>query len=301
MKKIITAAIILIAISIKVSHAQSFVSVSDSTLTDTLPAYDVNLQPVNPGQARPFPYPKIRSENIRLYARVWRINDLTDTANAILTIPGHSLMETIMKGLEQGKLTPYERDDFKKKISVKQGEARFADSVLVQKFDKDGNEVSSKMMLNEFNPDNIKKFRIEEDVFFDKQRGRVDTRIIAIAPMMNISTSANLPDNMSSAPAFWLYFPQLRYALIKEDLSDPDKNVFDITMDDVFMQHKFSAYLVKEFTPGGTQTDQLDPGSPEAIKLEQKIVELKKHIWQNPKGINDKNLIQQSNKKEDKQ
>jgi len=72
-------------------------------------------------------------------------------------------------------------------------------------------------------------------------------------------------------------------------------------MDDVFMQHKFSAYLVKEFSPGGTQTDQLDPGSPEAIKLEQKIAELKKHIWQNPKGINDKNLIQQSNKKEDKQ
>ncbi|SDS13936.1 gliding motility associated protien GldN [Mucilaginibacter mallensis] len=301
MKNIMTAAIIIIVISIKVSYAQSFVSVSDSTLTDTLPAYDVNLQPVNAGQARPFPYPKLRSENVRMYARVWRIIDLTDTANTILTIPGHSLMETIMQGLNEGKLTPYERDDFKKKITVKQGEARFADSVLVQKFDKDGNEVSSRMMLNEFNPDNIKKFRIEEDVFFDRQRGRVDTRIIAIAPMMNISTSANLPDNMSTAPAFWLYFPQLRYALIKVDLSDPDKNVFDITMDDVFMQHKFSAYLVKEFTPGGTQTDQLDPGSPEAIKLEQKIAELKKHIWQNPKGINDKNLIQQSNKKEDKQ
>jgi len=298
LKKIIMAILVITWMGLLTTIAQT--TVQDSVLTDTLPAFDSNLQTANKSSARPFPYPKINPVNIRLYAKVWRVIDLNDSTNAILTIPGHSLMETIMRGLDSGKLTPYEKDDFKTKLTVKQGEQRFADSVLVPKFNSDGEQISSKMVLNEFNPDKIRKFRIEEDVYFDRQRGRIVTRIIAIAPMMDISTSADLPANMATTPAFWLYFPQLRYALIKEDLSDPDKNMFDVTMDDVFMQHKFTAYLVKELSPGGTESEQLDPGSPEALKFEQKLADLKKTIWQSPRGINDKELVQPpADKKED--
>ena len=272
---------------------------ADTLLIDTLPAFDSQLLAVDRSSVRPFPYPKTNPANIRMYARVWRVIDLDDSANAILTIPGHSLMETIMNNIRAGKLTPYQKDDFKVKLTAKQGELRFADSVLVPKFDKDGNQVSSKMVLNEFNPDKIRKFRIEEDVFFDRQRGKVDTRIIALAPMMNLATTADLPANMATTPAFWLYFPQLRYALIKQDLSDPDRNLFDVTMDDVFMQHKFKAYLIKEFSPGGTQTEQLDPGSPEAARLEEKLASLGKNIWKNPKGVDDKKLAQTPDKKKE--
>jgi hypothetical protein len=273
----------------------------DTLLTDTLPAFDSNLQVADHSKARPFPYPHSNPANIRLYARVWRVIDLDDTANAILTVPGHSLMETIMSNVKAGKLTPYGKDDFKSRLTAKQAELRFADSVLVPKFDKDGNQISSRMVLNEFNPDKIRKFRIEEDIFFDKQRGRVDTRIMALAPMLNISGASNLPSNIALAPAFWLYFPQLRYALIKEDLSDPDKNLFDVTMDDVFMQHKFKAGLVKEISPGGTETDLLDPGSPEAAKIEEKLAGLGKNIWKNPKGVDEKKLAAAPDKnKEDK-
>jgi len=291
-KEICIALPLMLWLGLGVAFAQGMSK--DSTLTDTLPAFDNYLQPVSQGKAKPFSYPKISQANIRLYARVWRVIDLADTANAILTVPGHSLMEAIMKGLDSGKLTPYEKDDFKTRLTVRQGEQRFADSVLVPKFDKDGNQISSKMVLNEFNPDKIKKFRIEEDVFFDKQRGRLDTRIIAIAPMMPITGDANLPENLATAPAFWLYFPQLRYALVQDDVSDPDKNIFDVTMDDVFMQQKFKSYLVEEFSPGGVQTGLLDPGSPEALKLDQKIADLKKNIWKAPKGVDEKKLMQPS-------
>jgi hypothetical protein len=274
---------------------------ADTLVTDTLPAFDSNLQVADHSKSKPFPYPHTNPANIRLYARIWRVIDLDDTANAILTVPGHSLMEAIINNVRSGKLTPYERDDFKSRLTSKQAEQRFADSVLVPRFDKDGNQISSRMVLNEFNPDKIRKFRIEEDVFFDRQRGRVVTRIIGLAPMLNISGDATLPANIAIAPAFWLYFPQLRYALIKENLSDPDKNLFDVTMDDVFMQHKFKACLVKEISPGGTETQLLDPGSAEAAKIEEKLAGLGKNIWKNPKGVDDKKLAQAPDKqKEDK-
>jgi len=297
-EKIIIATLFVLALCFKTGFAQS--ALPDSTLTDTLPAYDENIKSADLSQARPFPYPKMNPANIRLYAKVWRIIDLADTANAILTIPGHSLMESILKGIQKGKLTPYMSNDYKKKLNAKQAKERFADSVLVPKFDKDGNQVSSKMVLNEFNPDVITKFRIEEDIFFDKQRGRVDVRIIGLAPMMSIGSSAGLPANMSNTPAFWLYFPQLRYALVQEDVSDADKGIFNITLDDVFMQHKFSASLVKEFSPSGSQTEQLDPGSPEALKIEQKLNELRKNIWKNPRGIDDKKIARVNDTKDTK-
>ncbi|WP_439695993.1 gliding motility protein GldN [Mucilaginibacter sp. AW1-7] len=300
MKKILIVieTLLLIGFGRGMSFAQAIVA--DSTLTDTLPAYDNLIKSADLGKAKPFPYPKANAANIRLYAQVWRDIDLSDSGNSILTIPGKSLMEDIMKGIKAGKLTPYEKEDLKKKLSAKQGELRFADSVLIPIFDKDGNQTGSRMALNEFNPDKVRRFRIKEDVFFDRQRGRVDTRIVALAPMMHISTSADLADNLAFTPAFWLYFPQLRYTLVQEDVSNPDKDIFDFTLDDVFMQHKFSAYLVKQASPGGVQSGQLEPGSTEAILLEQKIADLKKHIWQNPRGVNAKNLAQTDSKKEDK-
>jgi gliding motility associated protien GldN len=298
LKKVTAVILLLMGTCIHENFAQAL---SDSAVTDTLPSFDSYLQKADLSQARPFPYPKTNPANIRMYARIWRVIDLADSSNAILSIPGHSLMEAIMKGLMKGKLTPYEKDDFKKKLTAKQGSMRFTDSVLVPKFDKDGNQISSKMVLNDFNPDRITRFRIEEDVYFDRQRGKVDTRIIGLAPMMNITGSADLPANMSSAPAFWLYFPQLRFALVQEDVSEPDKGIFDVTLDDVFMQQKFSAYLIRQFSPGNAESGQLDPGSPEALKLQQKIADLKKNIWKNPRGINDKNLVNQTqNNKEEK-
>ncbi len=298
LKKVTAVILLLMGTCIHKNFAQS---APDSTVTDTLPSFDSYLQKADLSQARPFPYPKTNPANIRMYARIWRVIDLADSSNAILAIPGHSLMEAIMKGLTTGKLTPYEKDDFKKKLTAKQGSMRFTDSVLVPKFDKDGNQISSKMVLNDFNPDRITRFRIEEDVYFDRQRGKVDTRIIGLAPMMNITGTADLPGNMASAPAFWLYFPQLRFALVQEDVSEPDKGIFDVTLDDVFMQQKFSAYLIRQFSPGNAESGQLDPGSPEALKLQQKIADLKKNIWKNPRGINDKNLVNQTqNNKEEK-
>ncbi|WP_184546542.1 gliding motility protein GldN [Mucilaginibacter sp. FT3.2] len=300
MRKIIIVIETLLLIGFGRSMGFAQAMLVDSTLTDTLPAYDNLIKSADLGKARPFPYPKTNPANIRLYAQVWRDIDLADTGNSILMIPGKSLMEDIMKGIKAGKLTPYEKEDFKKKLTAKQGELRFADSVLIPIFDKDGNQISSRMALNEFNPDKVRRFRIKEDVFFDRQRGRVDTRIVALAPMMRISTTTDLADNLAFTPAFWLYFPQLRYTLVQEDVSNPDKDIFDFTMDDVFMQHKFSAYLVKQASPSGVQSGQLEPGSTEALMLEQKIADLKKHIWQNPKGINAKNLVKTDSKKEDK-
>ncbi|WET70800.1 gliding motility protein GldN [Sphingobacterium sp.] len=257
---------------------------------DTIPLTDGFYQANNMEDAVPFAYPEVNKKNIRFYKRVWRDIDLKDEKNSILAIPGNSLIEVVMKAIEKGKLSLYSPNDdsFKGRLSAQEGMARFADSVLVPIFDGEGNQIDSKMALNEFDPARVTKFRIKEDIFFDKQRSRLETRIIGVAPLMNITTSAELAESVGATPAFWLYFPQLRYSLIQVDISDPDKGLYDMTMDDFFVQNKFASTIVRESSPGMLQNvkDTENGGQQlDGQKVEEKLEAYKKKLWSNPKGV----------------
>lgn len=263
-------------------------------LMDTIPTTDGFYQANNLEDAVPFAYPEINMKNIRFYKRVWRDIDLKDEKNALLATPGNSLMEIIMKSIETGKLSLYKPDDdsFKGRMSANEGMARFTDSVLVPIFDDEGNQIDSKMTLNEFDPTRVTKFRIKEDIFFDKQRSRLESRIIGVAPLMNITTSAELAESVGSTPAFWLYFPQLRYSLVKVDITDPDKGLYDMTMDDLFVQKKYASTIVRESSAGALKLGDEAQQAQDAQQIEQKIDAYKKKLWTNPKGVKEENLEQ---------
>lgn len=259
-------------------------------IQDTIPTTDGFYQANSMEDAVPFAYPEVNKKNIRFYKRVWRDIDLKDEKNNILGIPGNSLMEVIMKAIEKGKLSLYSPDDdsFKARLNAQEGMARFADSVLVPIFDGEGNQIDSKMTLNEFDPSRVTKFRVKEDIFFDKQRSRLETRIIGVAPLMNITTSAELAESVGSTPAFWLYFPQLRYSLVQVDISDPDKGLYDMTMDDFFVQNKFASTIVRESSPGMLQNVKETENGGQLLdgrKVEEKLEAYKKKLWSNPKGV----------------
>lgn len=257
----------------------------DAVLSDTIPQTDgfYNANKVLES-AIPFKYPDVNKSNIRFYKRVWRDIDIHDKTNFALAIPGKTLIEAIMKDIAAGKLTPYEPTDesFTHKLTALQGQARFQDSVLVPIFDQDGNQIDSKMMLNEFNPEKISKFRIKEDIFLDKQRGKVETRIVGVAPLMDITTSDSTALAVGSTPAFWLYFPQLRYTLVKMDVSDPDRDLFEMTMDDIFVQRKFTSKIIRESSALGSGSSQEELNAAEA---EEKIRQYKKNLWKVPEGV----------------
>jgi gliding motility associated protien GldN len=263
---------------------------SGDVLQDTIPLTDGFYQANNMEDAVPFAYPEVNKKNIRFYKRVWRDIDLKDEKNNVLAIPGNSLIEVVMKAIEKGKLSLYSPDDdsFKGRLSAQEGMSRFADSVLVPIFDGEGNQIDSKMALNEFDPARVTKFRIKEDIFFDKQRSRLETRIIGVAPLMNITTSAELAESVGATPAFWLYFPQLRYSLIQVDISDPDKGLYDMTMDDFFVQNKFASAIVRESSPGMLQNLKETENGGQQLdgkKVEEKLDAYKKKLWSNPKGV----------------
>lgn len=233
--------------------------------------------------ASPFNYPQINPANIRFYKRLWRDIDVTEPKNQVLAVPGETLIEIVLDAVKHGQITAYDAvdDSFKYKLSPQQALAKLVDSVLVPVFDDKGNQIDAKMQLNDFNPEKISKFRIKEDIFFDKQRAKVETRIIGIAPIMKLTTGDTTITG--ETPAFWLYFPECRNVFVKKDVSDPEKQMFDMSLDDIFLQRRFTGKIIKESNTTGRRiidyTKDLTEQEKEALRIEAGIEEYKKKVW----------------------
>ncbi|WP_256014297.1 gliding motility protein GldN [Desertivirga xinjiangensis] len=236
-------------------------------------------------KASPFDYPKVDPTSIKFYKRIWRDVDLSLPQNQVLATPGSELINIFLEGIKARKIGVYDPSDdaFKKRLTSDEAEKRLkGDSVTVPtKYDDQGNAIEWTKMLNDFNPEKIVKFRLKEDVFYDKQRSRVETRIIGIAPLMRLDVAGL--DSNQTVPAFWLYFPHCRHLLVSRDISDPDRGIADMTLDDFFVQRKFSSVIIRDSNPAGLRiadyAKDSDSQKKEAQRIEQGIQEYKKKVW----------------------
>ncbi|WP_158824900.1 gliding motility protein GldN [Mucilaginibacter lacusdianchii] len=272
----------------------------DQMPIDTITPIDGFIRNASFNNAKAFAYPPVDNTNVKFYKRVWRDIDTKDKKNYIFDAPGATLADIVLEGVKTGKLTAYEAsmtnsdNTFAKRLSVRQSMSKLQDSAMVDQYDKDGNKIGSRMVLNDFNPERITKFRVKEDVYFDKKRSLVVTRIIGIAPLMSVQAGGQ---TIGETPAFWLYFPQCRNFFATKDVSDPDRNLYDTSMDDIFVQRKYASTIVRASGANGNtisssalaQAGTIATASPEdeakqkaenAKLVESKLQNYKENLWQ---------------------
>jgi gliding motility associated protien GldN len=266
----------------------------DSVLKKTLPKDSVLSDSAKTSalllKARPFPLPEPNIKEIRFYHRYWRDIDLQDKKNLIFSKPGASLIEAMLKGIKDGKIKAYDPmggtpenpagDAFITAMSYNDLMSHLSDTAYVDQFDKDGNKTGSIAKPNPFTPDKIAGFRIKEDVFYDKQRSKIITRIIGIAPLLKLSLSSG--DSLGIQPLCWIKFKECRKVLVTIDEDTPNKKI-GLTMDDIFLQRRFNAKIVEESNPLGSRIKDYETSAAdqqkEAIRIEDKLTTFKKTMF----------------------
>ncbi|WP_306549847.1 gliding motility protein GldN [Daejeonella sp.] len=250
MKKIIFA-LILIAGTLRLSAQAPNLDNSTKPKATERPL-DGFYKKTNVLNARVSPYAGLRESDVMFSKRVWREIDLRDKVNMIFASPKSRLITILTDAIQAGELTAYDAsstkndvngDEFSTVLKPEEAMARFADSVLVPTFDKDGNQTGTVVKAGEFNPDSIIKFRIKEDWIFDKQRSVFEPRIVGIAPMVRISAAGQAFDEQ---PAFWVYFPEARHILVTKAVVNRGNDATGLSYDDIFIKRIFSSYIVKE-------------------------------------------------------
>lgn len=250
---------------------------------DTSRPVDGYYKQTNLRGAKPFAFPKENKNNIKFYKRIWREIDLTDSTNKIFAMPGETLMQLIMDAIKYKKLIAYQDESFKKQLTYEKVLKIFTDSAIVAIYDSiTGEQSGTKTVFNDFNADSVTKFEIKEDIYFDKTRGRVITQVIGLSPVRKLKSSAG--EYLGEQHPFWLYYPQCRNLFAAREVIDPQRDIYNESYDDMFVQRRFKSRIVKESNPADLRIKDKYPNDEtrqrkESDRIEREIQNYKRNLW----------------------
>ena len=135
-----------------------------------------------------------------------------------------------------------------------------------------------------FNRNTVKKWRIKEEWFFDKQRSVMDVRIIAIAPLQEDRDEVTGELLGGFSPLFWVHFPEARNILINAEVFNLVKNDAERrTYDDIFWKRMFGSIIVEESNVMDRKLNEYMVGLDallEAEKIKAEIFNLEHDMWE---------------------
>ena len=247
-------------------------------------------------QRKVIPYAPLREADVMWSKRIWRTVDLREKINHDLYYPEvpangrKSLMQVIWDGVtKDGSITAY--DDALGTIAgdFDQSPILARDSVIT-KFNRietqeipnpdNPEEMLTKEIQIDFEPSQVKSFRIKEDWFFDKQRSVMDVRIIGIAPVLDktMEDGTVVPQTM-----FWIYFPELRFSLVNAEVYNRFNDAERRTYEDIFWKRKFSSFIYKESNVYDRKISQYAKGLDallEAEKIKDDMRNFEHDLWE---------------------
>ncbi len=235
---------------------------------------------------RVIPYPYIREADVMWAKRIWQDIDLREKMNLPLYYPleeanGMKSLFDIIKDalLVEGSITAYssgvtgQEDDFRTPLlrSDVQNMLEKPDTSMTE--DPDTGELVAVYQVKKTNSQDITKYRIKEDWFFDRQRSERYIRIIGIAPLKERISSSGDPTGAFET-LFWLYFPECRYVFANWDSFNRHNDTERRSYDDLFQKRMFSATVVKESNVYDRKLDDVYTGLDRLLKSEEVKEEL---------------------------
>ncbi|HHW59122.1 MAG: gliding motility protein GldN [Bacteroidales bacterium] len=201
----------------------------------------------------PVPYQFIHESDVLYAKRIWREIDMREKINHPLYYPiqptnrRYSLMSVIMIGVQEGGITPFspESDDFKVPMTKETVQNIIRREETTKTYDPFTGEERDTVIVTEFDPSTVTRYRLKEDWIFDKNRSVLDVRIIGILPLM-VEFEPDGITEKGTRPLFWISFAQLRPYLVRYEYFNRKNDGQRLTYDDAFNKRMFGSYIIKE-------------------------------------------------------
>ncbi len=203
-------------------------------------------------ERRPLEYERIREDDAVYSQRIWMEIDTREKMNQSFGYSADAdngnqrFISILYNAIQSDSVVAFSSDDdrFTTPLTKKQvRDIMFGGNDTTEVIDLKGNVVSLEVRPRQINPDSIYRFRVKEDIVFDKKNSTMFKRILGIAPIMNKIGSTGM--NYGSMILFWVYYPDLRTTLSKYEVYNPKNHNSRMTWEDLFEFHMFSYYILK--------------------------------------------------------
>lgn len=232
------------------------------------------------------PYEHIREADVSWLHRIWRVIDVREKQNLAFKYRRLPLIEIIHEAVKAGELTVYDptvdfADEFMQVLPIEEA-ASIGESVDTQMVvDPETFEESYEIVTNTLSYVDIKKFRLKEDWFFDKETSTMMCRIIGFAPIMeDFDEDGNYRGDVVM---YWVYYPDLRPLLVKHETFNPFNLAVRMSWEDVFEMRMFASWIIKESNIYDRRIVEYMPGGMDAIfesdKIKKKIFDIEHELW----------------------
>lgn len=230
--------------------------------------------------SKAMPWQPLREDDVMWKKRVWREIDVRQKQNMPFIYPGDentgggSFIEILIDAVKKGKVMAYSPMDERFTAAFTKDQIMDVlvgkpDTIYIENLETGLQEM--KVSRTEFDPNSITKFRIKEDVIFDRNLGRKVTRIIGLAPLLDKKSSSG--EFLGNAPFFWLYYPDIRDVLAQYEVFNPENDVARMTWDDYFEGRFFASYIYKISNPFDARFKDFGMGEMDVLNEGQRVAE----------------------------
>lgn len=192
------------------------------------------------------PYDFIHEKDVFWERRIWRLIDIREKMNHPFKNEKEPFITILLDHAKAGDITLYYTMDDEFTQAMTQDEMQNIGSSVdtIITFDPETFEEIVQVVVNDLNPEDIKKYRIKEVYFFDEETSTLDVRILGLAPIIDrVDDNGNF---LNSGPMFWAYYPELRDILARHEAFNPHNDAARMSWEDVFEARLFASYIIKE-------------------------------------------------------
>jgi gliding motility associated protien GldN len=230
---------------------------------------------------RVLPYEVLREADIPWQKRIWQVIDVREKINLQFVYPKNPLFKILNDAATQGLIAAFADEDFKKILPPIDVESMMVSFDTVAVVDPETYETTYKPVRNEISAESIKFFRIKEIWYFDREASRLKVRILGIAPVRERIIAGKAEEQ----PMYWLYYPQIREILAKEQAYNDFNDAAPLSWDDVFEMRRFSSYIFKETNVQDLRLKDFFPADGiarlrESDKIKNKLFNFEHDLWE---------------------
>jgi len=228
-------------------------------------------------------YPLLRENDIMWEKRIWRVIDVREKMNQPFARPEESLFEIMASAAKEGEIPIYstETDDFSVPMTIDELNNILSNEDTVMVIDVQTYDELPQVVYNQVNPENVKRYRVKEIWFFDNNTSSMRTRILGIAPMIDVYDDDG--NFRYEKPLFWIHYPSSREALARHRVFNSGNDGSRMTWEDLFEMRMFSSYVYKESNVGDYRLEEHFSGVDllhQADRIERTIFNYEHDLWE---------------------
>lgn len=244
----------------------------------------------------PLDYEHLRVDDAVYRQKIWREIDAREKINLPFMYAADEnngnqrFISILMKAIQDSAVTVFDAidDRFTTPMTISQVANKISGGkISVPIYDSLGVQTGTREITAEVNLDSFYKFRIKEEVVFDKEASRLFWRILGIAPVKSVvvgSTGVVLGE----AELFWVYYPDLRPIFAKYEIYNGKNFGARMSWEELFESRMFSGRIIKSTidNPFDRQFKEM-PGLKEngvfqlleGERIKEKIFNYEQDLW----------------------